>query len=143
MQSKVVMVGERSGFDDPRTWAFVSKAVHACHSTVSFSHCCHSHCCRTIFAPMSHRTAGIRTFDIRTLVSFALLTLSHCWHSHCWLRTGVVRAFVFRTLVVDYKRSFGSAMFDGACAHYVMVSTFQWKPFWLATQRDPRNDKLV
>ena len=23
---------------------------------------------------------------------------------------------------------------DGACAHYVMVSKFQWKPFWLATQ---------
>ena len=32
---------------------------------------------------------------------FALLTLSHCWHSHCWLRTGVVRTFVFRTLVVQ------------------------------------------
>ena len=29
---------------------------------------------------------------------------------------------------------------DGACAHYVMVSKFQWKPFWLATQRDPEND---
>ena len=27
-----------------------------------------------------------------------------------------------------------------ACAHYVMVSKFQWKPFWLATQRDPQND---
>ena len=23
---------------------------------------------------------------------------------------------------------------NGACAHYVMVSKFQWKPFWLATQ---------
>ena len=29
---------------------------------------------------------------------------------------------------------------DGACAHYVMVSKFQWKPLWLATQRDPQND---
>ena len=29
---------------------------------------------------------------------------------------------------------------NGACAHYVMVSTFQWKPFWLATQRNPQND---
>ena len=29
---------------------------------------------------------------------------------------------------------------NGACAHYVMVSKFQWKPFWLATQRDPEND---
>ena len=28
----------------------------------------------------------------------------------------------------------------GSCAHYVMVSKFQWKPFWLATQRDPQND---
>ena len=32
---------------------------------------------------------------------------------------------------------------DGACAHYVMVSKFQWKPFWLATQRDPQNDWTV
>ena len=30
-----------------------------------------------------------------------------------------------------------------ACAHYVMVSKFQWKPFWLATQRDPQNDWTV
>ena len=29
---------------------------------------------------------------------------------------------------------------DGACTHYVMVSTFQWKPFCLATERDPQND---
>ena len=29
---------------------------------------------------------------------------------------------------------------NGVCAHYVMVSKFQWKPFWLATQRDPQND---
>ena len=29
---------------------------------------------------------------------------------------------------------------NGACAHYVMVSKFQWKPFWLATQRDPQID---
>ena len=29
---------------------------------------------------------------------------------------------------------------NGACAHYVMVSKFHWKPFWLATQRDPQND---
>ena len=29
---------------------------------------------------------------------------------------------------------------NGACAHYVMVSKFQWKPFWLATQRDAQND---
>ena len=32
------------------------------------------------------------------------------------------------------------ARLDGACAHYVMVSKFQWKPIWLATQRDPQND---
>ena len=31
-------------------------------------------------------------------------------------------------------------IYNGACAHYVMVSKFQWKPFWLATQRDPQND---
>ena len=31
-------------------------------------------------------------------------------------------------------------LWNGACAHYVMVSKFQWKPFWLATQRDLQND---
>ena len=37
---------------------------------------------------------------------------------------------------------FGKSEGNGACAHYVMVSKFQWKPFWLqsATQRDPQND---
>ena len=29
---------------------------------------------------------------------------------------------------------------NGACAHYVMVSKCQWKPFWLATLWDPQND---
>ena len=29
---------------------------------------------------------------------------------------------------------------NGACVHYVIVSKFQWKPFWLATQWDPQND---
>ena len=31
-------------------------------------------------------------------------------------------------------------LLDGACVHYIMVSKFQWKPFWLATQRDRQND---
>ena len=35
------------------------------------------------------------------------------------------------------------ATINGACAHYVMVSHFQWQPFWLATQRDPQNDWTV
>ena len=39
-----------------------------------------------------------------------------------------------------FKRNLDSRYRDGACAHYVMVSTLQWKPFWLATQRDPQND---
>ena len=29
---------------------------------------------------------------------------------------------------------------NGACAHYVMVSKFQWKPFWLVTQLYQQND---
>ena len=35
---------------------------------------------------------------------------------------------------------FSAFMINGACAHYVMVFKFQWKPFWLATQRDSQND---
>ena len=44
-------------------------------------------------------TADIRTLDIHTLVSSALLTLLQCWLPHIWLCTGVVRTFVFHTLV--------------------------------------------
>ena len=29
---------------------------------------------------------------------------------------------------------------NGPCAHYVMVSKIQWKPFWLASQLYPQND---
>ena len=90
---------EKSGFDDPRTRAFVGKAVHACHGTVSFSHCwvlsfatpvaLFSHRCRIAllafahltFALLSHshcwpfRTVGIRTVGF-ALVSFALLSFA-------------------------------------------------------------------
>ena len=38
------------------------------------------------------------------------------------------------------KKSHASSTTNGACAHYVMVSKFQWKPFWLSQQRDPQND---
>ena len=31
---------------------------------------------------------------------------------------------------------------NGACAHYIMLSKIQWKPFWLATQQYPENDWL-
>ena len=30
--------------------------------------------------------------------------------------------------------------YNGGCAHYVMVSKIQWKPFWLASQLYPQND---
>ena len=29
---------------------------------------------------------------------------------------------------------------NGACAHYIMVSQIQWKPFWLATQFHSQTD---
>ena len=40
----------------------------------------------------------------------------------------------------NYPKCTSTSLSNGACAHYVMVSKFQWKPFWLATQRDPQND---
>ena len=46
--------------------------------------------------------------------------------------------FRFNVHLIDSP--FGMSKRNGACAHYVMVSKFQWKPFWLATQRDPQND---
>ena len=42
--------------------------------------------------------------------------------------------FIFRSL--DQKNLINAqcrSMCNGGCAHYVMVSKFQWKPFWLAT----------
>ena len=41
---------------------------------------------------------------------------------------------------VDSKQEIEKEGVIGAWVHYVMVSKFQWKPFWLATQRDPQND---
>ena len=43
---------------------------------------------------------------------------------------------------LNFNRKFDQSglIADGACAHYVMVFKFQWKPFWLATQRDLQND---
>ena len=31
---------------------------------------------------------------------------------------------------------------NGDCAHYIIESKVQWKPFWLATQQYPQNDWL-
>ena len=50
--------------------------------------------------------------------------------------TKITRPSEFRRTVIVVQ----SSCPNGACAHYVMVSKFQWKPFWLATQRDPQND---
>ena len=55
-----------------------------------------SHQCRIALLAFA-RLAFALVSHIRTVDPFALL----CWHSHCWLRTGVVRTFVFRTLVVQ------------------------------------------
>ena len=58
-----------------------------------------------------------------------------------WFHPWPLRCLVF---VLTPARPEGKTahltFWDGACAHYVMVSKFQWKPFWLATQRDPQND---
>ena len=40
----------------------------------------------------------------------------------------------------EYALLYSENRDNGASVHYVMVSKFQWKPFWLATQRDPQND---
>ena len=37
------------------------------------------------------------------------------------------------------KKTVCTILPNGACTHNVMVSKFQWKPFWLATQWDPPN----
>ena len=60
-----------------------------------------------------------------------------------WLEAGGCQSQVllWKNLSVFYVTQVGThSLLNGACAHYVMVSRFQWKPFWLATQRDPQND---
>ena len=49
-------------------------------------------------------------------------------------RFNIILCFKFLMLLPTCTKS------NGACAHYAMVSKFQWKPFWLATQWDPQND---
>ena len=34
-------------------------------------------------------------------LTFTLLSHSHCWHFYIWLSTGVIRTFVFQTLVAQ------------------------------------------
>ena len=45
-----------------------------------------------------------------------------------------------KRMATPVRSALYSQAVNRACAHYVMVSKFQWKPFWLATQRDPQND---
>ena len=54
-----------------------------------------------------------------------------------------LKACIFKTMILRHIRwmqKHHSQCRNGACAHYVMVSKFQWKPFWLATQWDSQND---
>ena len=63
-------------------------------------------------------------------------------------RSGVAYSCSYALLVINVRPSAGVLFCftrarwkkNGACTHYVMVSKFQWKPFRLATQRDPQND---
>ena len=61
------------------------------------------------------------------------------WHFHC---------ICGDRCCLDSMKHPGTFCLDdddacNACVHYVMVSKFQWKPFWLATQLDPQNDWTV
>ena len=60
------------------------------------------------------------------------------WH----IRTGFIHEYKAKKSFLTKITSWPFVKFNGACAHYVMLSKFQWKPFWLAThgQRDPQND---
>ena len=85
--------------------------------------------------------AGTRVCDIQTVAEPARIFFGgseKIWTSPYFGECGNLR------MVPDTNLCLRSLSFDiylnGACARYVMVSKFQWKPFWLATQRDPQND---
>ena len=54
--------------------------------------------------------------------------------------TGKRRVFVLFMSVREELETVLVQHSNGACAHYVMVSKIQWKPFWLATQLYPQKD---
>ena len=57
-----------------------------------------------------------------------------------WFHCGEWHRENFSSPATNSRFALFEQKYNGACAHYVMVSKFQWKPFWLATQRDPQND---
>ena len=73
--------------------------------------------------------------EVGQLIKLVRLAMRGTWlRQPAWYKTWLVLTRV-TTPVTSYATQ---TCRNGACAHYVMVSKFQWKPFWLATQRDPQ-----
>ena len=106
---------------------------------------------RTFFPTLSFKAQGRSSgVDVcRSSVVLVLWSVSPPVTRKTRVRFPAGRTFIFyststchyfRLVVLFRWMAKKSARANGACAHSVMVSKFQWKPLWLATQRDPQND---
>ena len=92
--------------------------------------------------------------------SFFFIVYNSC---SCWMRVGLSwhteRSFLdilpeahhpskqsvpyslsLSTSILVLRKMSWKIFCSGACVNYVMISKFQWQPFWLATQLHPQND---
>ena len=86
------------------------------------------------------RPGTLRRWEVESSLSRQyVLSTPIQMHLHPSLFSQLAMSFQMPVISPD-EDMFQPAQWPGACAHHVVVSNFQWKPFWLATQRDPQND---
>ena len=99
--------------------------------------------------PLSGKAKGflVQKLDVKNSILFVRNMVGACilrfWAPDCFLWfywSFWISMSIFWHSSDSQKTQGLDSLKYGACAHYVMVTKFQWKPFWLATQRDPEND---
>ena len=84
------------------------------------------------------RTSGDEFHHTFAFIAFQWLLWT--WHIHSCQFFDQPKKRKAQAISRLLQRLMSLSSLNGACGHYIMVSKFQWKPFWLATQRDPQND---
>ena len=87
--------------------------------------------------------SGLRLVGLNCQTLFFQKKFYACIGQLPWACVGISLVDAYQRSILKSKKPFNLAvtlLWNGACAHYVMVSKIQWKPFWLATQLYPRNN---
>ena len=75
----------------------------------------------------------LTTVNFHTIASFLNLFCLPPPLADLFSHLPVTQALMYHSMEIDLIKKGSFVPRDGACSHYVMVSKFQWKPFWLAT----------